>query len=62
MLKKCFISALIAGLLYSLIIFIGNRFILNTELPLIYLLIEFIIFTIVMTSVYYFINKRKNNK
>ena len=61
--KKSLSAALVAGVLFILMQWFGDVFIFDTTHPWYILLIEFVIFTVFMTPVYYFFHfKKKGDK
>ncbi len=64
MVKQSLISGIIAGILYTLFIWLGDVFYFKQEVPLHIYIIQGGVFAIAMSAVYYFIYKRrnKNNK
>ena len=60
--KQSLISGLIAGILYTLFIWLGDVFFFKNVSPYYIYLIQGLVFTIAMTAVYYFIYKSRNKK
>lgn len=62
MVKQSLISGLIAGVLYTLFMWVGDIFIFKQENPFHIYLIQGVVFMIAMSVVYYFIYKRRNKQ
>lgn len=62
MIKESIIRALLAGVFYTLFVWLGDVYIFKQDTPLYIYPIQFLIFTIVMGVVYYFSLKNKQNK
>ena len=62
MIKESIIRALLAGVFYTLFVWLGDVYIFKQDTPLYIYPIQFLIFTIVMAVVYYFSLKNKQNK
>lgn len=62
MIKESILRALLAGVFYTLFVWLGDVYIFKQDTPLYIYPIQFLIFTIVMGVVYYFSLKNKQNK
>ena len=62
MIKESIIRALLAGVFYTLFVWLGDVYIFKQDTPLYIYPIQFLIFTIVMGVVYYFSLKNKQNE
>ncbi len=62
MIKKVFVSGLVAGVLYFLLVWLGNKFVMKTEEPLLQTVVQSLFFAIFMGAFYYFSEKRKEKK
>lgn len=62
MIKESILRALLAGVFYTLLVWLGDVCISKRDTPLYIYPIQFLIFTIVMGVVYYFSLKNKQNK
>ena len=62
MFKQSFILAMIAGAIFVLLEWIGDKYLFEHNSPIYMYLIEGVIFIVLMTATYYFILKRQNRK
>lgn len=62
MFKQSFIRAMIAGAIFVLLEWIGDKYLFEHNSPIYMYLIEGVIFIVLMTATYYFILKRQNRK
>ena len=62
MFKQSFIRAMIAGAIFVLLEWIGDRYLFEHNSPIYMYLIEGVIFIVLITAIYYFILKRQNRK
>lgn len=62
MVKESIIRALLAGVCFVILTWIGDGYIFNQETSLLVYIIKFIVFTGLMTIVYYFSHKIGNKK
>ena len=62
MFKQSFIRAMIAGAIFVLLEWIGDKYLFEHNSPIYMYLIEGVIFIVLMTATYYFILKRLNRK
>ena len=62
MFKQSFIRAMIAGAIFVLLEWIGDKYLFEHNSPIYMYLIEGVIFIVLMTAIYYFILKRQNRK
>ena len=62
MIKESILRALLAGVFYTLLAWLGDVYIFKQDTPLYIYPIQFLIFTIVMGVVYYLALKNKQNK
>lgn len=62
MVKESIIRALLAGVIYTILIWLGDLFFFKQETPYYILIIQGLIFTIVMSVVYYFSLKKQNKQ
>lgn len=62
MIKQSIISGLIAGIFYTLFMWIGDSFFFNNVSPFYIYLIQGAIFTVAMSIVYYFIYNKRNKQ
>ena len=62
MFKQSFIRAMIAGAIFVLLEWIGDKYLFELNSPIYMYLIEGVIFIVLMTATYYFILKRQNRK
>lgn len=62
MIKKSILSGLIAGVLYALLAWVGNKFILDVEDSFLSYLVQGLFFGICMCAFYYLADKRKADK
>lgn len=62
MVKKCVLEGIIAGVLFALISWLGDKFIFDGEKPLLVYLCMGVFFAIGMGSFYYFRGKNVEDK
>lgn len=62
MFKQSFIRAMIAGAIFVLLEWIGDRYLFEHNSPIYMYLIEGVIFIVLITLIYYFILKKENRK
>ncbi|MBQ1268677.1 MAG: hypothetical protein IIY03_04200 [Muribaculaceae bacterium] len=62
MFKQSFIRAMIAGAIFVLLEWIGDKYLFKHNSPIYMYLIEGVIFIVLITLIYYFILKRQNRK
>ncbi len=62
MIKKVTVSGIVAGVLYFMLIWLGNKFVLNREEPLLEAVVQSVFFAIFMGAFYYFSERRKEKK
>ena len=62
MFKQSFIRAMIAGAIFVLLEWIGDKYLFEHNSPIYMYLIEGVIFIVLMTATYFFILKRQNRK
>lgn len=62
MFKQSFIRAMIAGAIFVLLEWMGDKYLFEHNSPIYMYLIEGVIFIVLMTATYYFILKRQNRK
>lgn len=62
MFKQSFIRAMIAGAIFVLLEWIGDKYLFEHDSPIYMYLIEGVIFIALMTMTYYFILKRQRRK
>ncbi len=62
MIKKVTVSGIVAGVLYFLLVWLGNKFVLNREEPLLESVVQSVFFAIFMGAFYYFSERRKEKK
>ena len=62
MLKQSIISGVLAGIFYTLFMWLGDMYIFKETTPLHIYLIQGGLFTIIMTLVYYFTYKKRARK
>ena len=62
MFKQSFIRAMIAGAVFVLLEWIGDKYLLEHDSPIYMYLIEGVIFIVLMTVIYYFIIKKDNSR
>ena len=62
MFKHSFIRAMIAGAIFVLLEWIGDKYLFEHNSPIYMYLIVGVIFIVLMTATYYFILKRQNRK
>ncbi len=62
MIKKASVGGLVAGVLYFLLVWLGNKFVLKTEEPLPETVVQSVFFAIFMGAFYYFSEKRKGKE
>lgn len=62
MLKQSIISGVLAGIIYTLFMWLGDMYIFKETTPLYIYLIQGGLFTFIMTLVYYFTYKKRARK
>ena len=62
MLKQSFVRALIAGMVFALLQWLGDKYLFDLVRQWYVYAVEFVIFVVMMTGVYYYFYKRDSKK